>query len=173
MKTRITVLTGLMVAAACQLGAQEATRVAASPAMPAVHSDSNPAAQCDYNTCALRMKLSWGSWRIIGGEREQQVAKLGMFRAPNLEGIFALSREAQLEIRPFRKNYTSGEVLQAVGVVLMGAGIASASSNESAVIPFTGVLGGGALLLYGVTRHVRAFNALNKSIWLYNRSLTR
>jgi hypothetical protein len=119
------------------------------------------------------MKLSWGSWRIIRGERERQVAKFGMFRAPNLESIVAASPEAQVEARTFRNNYTSGEVLQALGVVLMGAGIATSSTNESAVIPFTGVVGGSALLLYGVTRHVRAFNALNKTIWLYNRSLKR
>ena len=173
MNTRISTLTGLMIATACQLGAQEAARVAASTAMPAVHSPASPAAQCDYNTCALRMKLSWGSWRIIGGEREQQVAKFGVFRAPNLERIVASSPEAQLEARTFGNNYASGELLQAVGIVLMGAGIASASSNGSALIPLTGVMGGGALLLYGVTRHVRAFNALNKSIWLYNRSLKR
>lgn len=169
MKTLVSVL---IVATGCQLGAQEATRVIAAPPMPALLRVGTPA-ECDYNSCALRMKLSWGSWRIISGQSEQQVAKFGTFRAPNLQGIVASSPEAQLEARIFRKNYTSGEVMQALGVVLMGAGIASASTNKSALIPFTGVLAGGAVLLYGVTRHVRAFNALNKSIWLYNRTLKR
>ena len=173
MRTRISVLAGLMVGTAGQLAAQGASRVAVSPALPAVQNSANAPTDCDYNTCALRMKLSRGSWRIIGGAQENQVAKFGLFTAPNLESIVASSPEAQFEARTFRNNYTSGEVLQALGVVLMGAGIAAASANESAVIPFTGVLGGGALLFYGVTRRVRAFNALNKTIWLYNRSLKR
>lgn len=174
MKTRISFLTGLMVTTACNVGAQGANQNAASPATPAVHSPAaNAPADCDYNTCALRMKLAWGNWRIIRGEQDQQVAKLGMFRAPNLESIVATSPEALAEVRTFRKNYTSGEVLQVLGVLLMGAGIASASGNDSAALPFTAVLGGGAVLFYGVSRHVTAFNALHKTIWLYNRSLKR
>lgn len=174
MKTRISFLTGLIVATACNLGAQEASQ---SSSLPSPHPVDSPAAitsaDCNYNTCALRMKLSWGNWRIIRGEQEQQVAKLGMFTAPILKSIVATSPEAVAEARTFNKNYTSGEVLQAVGVLFMGVGIAAASANNSAVIPFTGVLGGGALLYYGVSRHVSAFNALNKTIWLYNRSLKR
>jgi hypothetical protein len=174
MKPSELVLTGLIVAMTNSASGQPAGISAASMREPTGRDIPTYAlTDCDYNTCGLRMKLSWGTWRIIRGEREEQLAKLGMFRTPNLESIFATSLEAQTEVRAFRDNYMSGEFLQAVGVVLMGAGIASASANESAVIPFTGVLGGGALLFYGVTRSVRAFNALNKAIWLYNRSLKR
>ncbi|MDP9176580.1 MAG: hypothetical protein M3O61_02770 [Gemmatimonadota bacterium] len=174
MNTRIAYLTGLMVATASNLGAQAASQNSPSPAPQAVDSPTpNASEACDYNTCALRMKLSWGNWRILRGEREQRVGTLGMFRAPKLESIVATSPEAVTEARTFRNNYTSGEVLQAVGVILMGIGVASASGNDSEVIPFTGVIGGGALLFYGVSRHVRAFNALHKAIWLYNGSLKR
>lgn len=174
MKTRMYFLTGLMVAAACNLGAQELGQNAALPAPPAVQSPApDIPATCDYNACALRTKLSWGSWRIIRGEQEQEVVRLGMFRAPNIESIVSTSPEALAEVRAFRKNYTSGEVMQVLGVFLMGAGIALASANNSAALSYTAVGGGGALLFYGVSRHVNAFNALHKTIWLYNRSLKR
>lgn len=174
MKTRISFVTGLIVATACNLGAQAASHDAISPVAATVRSSATKApADCDYNTCALRMKLSWGNWRIVRGEREQQVAKLGMFKAPKVESLVATSPEALAEVGTFRKNYSSGEILQLVGVLLMGAGIASASANDSDVLPITAVAGGGAVLFYGVSRSVTAFNALHKSIWLYNRSLKR
>ncbi|HLE56910.1 MAG TPA: hypothetical protein VJB15_07495 [Rhodothermia bacterium] len=119
------------------------------------------------------MKLSWGSWRILRGEQEQRVGTLGMFRAPNVVSIVATSPEAVAEARTFRDNYTSGEILQTIGVILMGVGVAAASANADSAVPFTAVLGGGALLFYGVSRHVRALNSLHKTIWLYNRSLKR
>jgi len=96
-----------------------------------------------------------------------------MFRAPNVESIVSTSPEALAEVRTFRKNYTSGEVMQVLGVLLMGCGIALASADNSAALPYTAVLGGGALLFYGVSLHVNAFNSLYKTIWLYNRSLKR
>ena len=174
MKTRMSVLAGLMVATACNLGAQGASHDVVSAPTIAVRSPAtNAPADCDYNTCALRMKLSWGNWRILRGEREAEVAKLGMFNAPNIESIIGTSPEALAEVRTFRKNYTSGEVMQVLGVLLMSVGIASASSNDSDAVPFTAMVGGGALLFYGVSRHVTAFNALHKTIWLYNRSLKR
>jgi len=174
MKTAVLCLTGLMIATAYNLGAQELTQNAASAALPAVQSPPlNVPGSCDYNTCALRTKLAWGNWRIIRGEQEQQVARLGMFRAPNIESIVSTSPEALAEVRTFRKNYTSGEVLQVLGVFLMGAGITLASADNSAALPYTAVVGGGALLFYGVSLHVNAFNALHKTIWLYNRSLQR
>lgn len=174
MKTRMLLLTALMVTMASHVGAQGAIQNSGSQGPAAVHNvGPNASADCDYNACALRMKLSWGNWLIIRGEQEQRVAKLGIFRAPGVESIVASSPDAVAAARMFRNNYTPGEVLQVVGVLMMGVGLASAPGNHSAVIPFTGVLGGGAVLLYGVSRRVRAFNALNKTIWLYNRSLKR
>ena len=174
MKRPITFLTGLIAAAACHLGAQEASPNSSLASPRAVSSSAtSSSSECTYNTCALRMKLSWGSWRIIRGEQEEQVTKLGMFSTPTIEPIVAASPDAALEARTFDKNYGSGEILQAVGVALMGVGIAAASTDNSAVIPITTVLGGGALLFYGVSRRVRAFNSLNTAIWLYNRTLKR
>ena len=174
MKTRVSILAGLIVAAACKLGAQGASHDAVSRVPVAVRSPVTSApADCDYNACALRMKLSWGNWRILRGERGQQVAKLGMFNAPDIESIVRTSPEALAELQTFRRNYTSSEVMQVLGVLLMSVGLASASANHSDVVPFTSVVGGGALVIYGVSRHVTAFNALHKTIWLYNRSLKR
>ncbi len=174
MKKRISFLTGLIVVTAFNLEAQGANQDAALPAPFSVNrAPANASTDCDYNTCALRMKLSWGNWRIIRGEQERQVAKLGMFRAPNIESIVATAPGALVEVRTFRENYSSGEVLQVLGVLLMGAGIATASTNGSDALPLSAVAGGGAFLLYGVSRHVSAFNALHKAIWLYNRSLKR
>lgn len=174
MRARIFFQTGLTLATAFNVGAQVAGRSSVSPGTPAVSSPTpNASADCDYNTCALRMKLSWGNWRILRGAQEQRVGTLGTFSAPRIESIVATSPEAVAEARTIRSDYTSGAVLQMVGVLLMGAGVAAASGSDSDVLPFAGVLGGGALLFYGVSRHVRAFNALHKTIWLYNGSLKR
>jgi hypothetical protein len=164
----------LIAVTACNAGAQAASRDdVTSVAVTARSAATSAPADCDYNTCALRMKLSWGHWRILRGEHEQQVAELGMFTAPNIESVIATSPEALAEVRTFRKNYTSGEVIQVLGVLLMSVGIASASANHSYAVPFTAIAGGGAMLFYGVSRHVTALNALHKTIWLYNRSLKR
>lgn len=174
MKTRIPFVTALIAVTACNVGAQAASHDDVASVAVAVRSAATSApADCDYNTCALRMKLSWGNWRILRGEHEQQVVKLGMFNAPNIESVVATSPEALAEVRTFRKNYTSGEVTQLLGVLLMSVGIASASANHSDAVPFTAIVGGGAMLFYGVSRHVTAINALHKTIWLYNRSLKR
>jgi hypothetical protein len=174
MKTSTLMLTALMIT----INASGAAQPAGQPLVPTSGAEarsipSSTLTDCDYNACALRLKLSWGNWLIIRGEQEQRVAKLGIFRAPSVESIVASSPDAVAEARMFRNNYTPGEVLQAVGVVMMVTGLASAAGNHSAVIPITGVLGGGAVLLYGASRSVRALNALNKTIWLYNRSLKR
>ena len=174
MNTRISFVTGLIAVTACNAGAQAVSRDEVIPVPVTVRgAEKSAAADCDYNGCALRMKLSRGSWRILRGEQEQQVVKLGMFNAPDIESVIATSPEALAELRTFRKNYTSGEVIQVLGVLLLSVGIASASANHSDAIPFAAIVSGGATLFYGVSRHVTALNALHKTIWLYNRSLKR
>ena len=174
MTTRIFLLTGLTLATAFNVGAQGASQSSVSAGTPAVRSPTpNAPADCDYNTCALRMKLSWGNWRILRGAQEQRVGTLGVFSAPRVESIVATSPEAVAEARTIRSDYTSGAVLQMVGVLLMSAGLAFASDHSSDGLAFAGLLGGSAVLYYGVSRQQRAFNALHKTIWLYNGSLKR
>jgi hypothetical protein len=173
MKIRILFPAGLIVAAASSLGAQAASQSAISPPPPMHNTAPSASADCDYNTCALRMKLSRGAWRIIRGEQGERVGTLGAVRAPMLESIVATSPEAVAEARTFRSNYTSGAVLQIVGTLLMAAGIGAAEGHHSDVIAVTGVAGGAALLFYGVSRYAHAFNTLHKTIWLYNGSLKR
>jgi hypothetical protein len=128
---------------------------------------------CDYNACALRMNLSWGSWRIVRGEQEQRVATLGMFRTPRLESLVHDSPQAVAEAQVFQKNYMPGELFTAVGAALLGVSSAASQRDGSVVLPLTGIVVGSGLLFYGVSRSVRAMNALHKSIWIYNGSLKR
>ena len=171
MKTSVSLTIGLVLGMSSQLGAQvdgqNSTSVASRDAI------ANAPADCDYNACALRVKLSWGNRLIIRGEQEQRVGKVSIFSATSLESIVASSPEAAAEARVFQKNFTPGEVFSGVGAFLMVLSAAVASGNDSVIGPVAGVVVGSSMLFYGVFRHVRAENALNKTIWLYNRSLTR
>lgn len=174
MKTSVLLTIGLALGMGSQLGAQGETQDSASSGSArAEPATANAPAPCDYNACALRMKLSWGNRLIIRGEQEQRVGKVSMFSATTLESIVASSPEAAAEARVFQKNYTPGEIFSGVGVFLMVFSAAVASGSDSAIGPVAGVVVGSSMLFYGVLRHVRAENALNNTIWLYNRSLKR
>lgn len=171
MTTSVLFTVGLVLVMGSQVGAQGEMQKSASLASPGAI--TNAPAECDYNACALRMKLSWGNRLIIRGEQEQRVGKVSMFSATSLESIVASSPEAAGEARLFQKNYTPGEVFSGAGAFVMVLSAAVASGNNSVIGPVAGVVVGSSMLFYGVVRHVRAENALNKAIWLYNRSLAR
>lgn len=128
--------------------------------------------ECDYNACALRMNLSWGNWRIVRGVQEERVATLG-FRTPRLESLVSNSPQAAAEARVFQRNYLPGELFTAVGGLLLGISAAVSERDGSAAVPVAGIVVGTGLLFHGVSRSIRAMNALHKSIWIYNGSLKR
>jgi len=174
MKTSVLLPIGLVLGVGSELGAQGAGKQSESPPQAAAQGPiTNGSPGCDYNACALRLKISWGNRLIIRGEQEQRVGKLGMFSSTNLESIVASSPEAASEARMFRKNYRPGEIFLFLGVFTMVFSASVASGSDSAVGPVAGVAVGSAMLFYGVFQRVRAENALSKTIWLYNRSLQR
>jgi hypothetical protein len=165
---------GLVLGMASQLGAQDASQQPSSSPSPAAQGSVTSATpNCDYNACALRVKIAWGNRLIIRGQQEQQVGKLGMFSANNLESLVASSQEAAAEARIFQKNHKPGEILLFLGTFTMVFSASVASGSESAVGPIAGVAAGISMLFYGVFQRVRADNSLSKTIWLYNRSLQR
>jgi len=165
---------GLVLGMASQLGAQDASQQPSSSPSPAAQGSVTSATpNCDYNACALRVKIAWGNRLIIRGQQEQQVGKLGMFSANNLESLVASSQEAAAEARIFQKNHKPGEILLLLGTFTMVFSASVASGSESAVGPIAGVAAGISMLFYGVFQRVRADNSLSKTIWLYNRSLQR
>lgn len=171
MTTSVLFTIGLLLGMGSQVGAQGETKNSASLASRRAITDAP--VDCDYNGCALRLKLSWGNRLIIRGEQEQRVGKISMFSATSLQSIVASSPEAAAEARVFQKNYTPGEIFSGAGAFLMVLSAAVASGSDSVIGPVAGVVVGSSMLFYGVFRHVRAENALSKTIWLYNRSLTR
>jgi hypothetical protein len=174
MKTSIVLLTVLLAVITSEAAGQSAAQQPLS--LPIGARNNVPArgsVDCDYYSCALRMKLSWGNWLILRGSDDRRVEKLGMFRTANVQSLVASSPEAVTEARVFERNYMPGEVWQAIGAIVLIAGAASADQDRSAVGPVAGVVSGSGLLFYGVFRSVRAINALHKSIWIYNGSLKR
>ncbi len=171
MRPRVLVTIGLMLGMGSQVGAQGGAQHSAS--LASQRAITGAPADCDYNACALRVKLSWGNRLIVRGEQEQRVGKVSMFSATSLESIVASSPQAAAEARVFQQNYTPGEIFSGVGIFLMVLSAAVASGNDSVIGPVAGVAVGSSMLFYGVFRHVRAENALNKTIWLYNRCLKR
>src|SRR5688500_14966295 len=165
---------GLVLGMVSQLGAQGASQQSSSSASPAAQGPVTSATpNCDYNACALRVKIAWGNRLIIRGQQEQQVGKLGMFSSTNLESLVASSQEAAADGRVFQRNHKRGEIFLFLGSFTMVFSASVASGSDSAVGPIAGVVAGISMLFYGVFQRVRADNSLSKTIWLYNRSLQR
>jgi hypothetical protein len=174
MRITALLLTWLTLAAAGDAAGQGvAQHSVSSPADAGKNIPAGGPMTCDYNTCALRTKISWGTLLILRGEDETRVEKLVMFRTAKVQSLVATSPEAATEARAFERNYLPGQISQFIGAFLLVFSAATAGGDGSAVVPISGVVVGSASLFYGVFRSVRATNSLHKTIWLYNRSLQR
>src|SRR6266550_4087379 len=125
----------------------------------------------NYDAQALRFESRWGSVDIIRGAGGPVVGTVGWFRSFDVEKLVESSPHAVTEARVFQKNSFRGSLVGGLGAATLGIGIivASNGSNNAAspilIIAVAGAIGWGA-------QHInRAYSALSRSLWWYNRDL--
>jgi hypothetical protein len=128
---------------------------------------------CNYDRCALRLTLNFGTWKIVRGVEGVQVGTLGLLRAPNLEPLVAEVPEAAREARELRRSYARSSALLwgGAGIAALGSIAAIGQSGHAAGVAVG--FGGVAIMLLGARQYGKSVDVVSRSIWLYNRSLSR
>jgi hypothetical protein len=123
---------------------------------------------CDYAACALRLRYSLFSIRLVQGQDQQRVASLGLF--PPTVALFAeRSDTAAQHYASFRRRHTSGALLTLAGTIAATAGLLAYDSDDD--LGVTLVIGGGFLGIGGAIQATRAREQLSQAVWWYNRTL--
>lgn len=125
-----------------------------------------------YDASALRVESRWGDLRIVRGSSGAVVGKIGTFRSVDLTKLVGRSDSALKQAREFNRNHGPGSWASAIGGIALGVCLAISAHNDDASwgLISTEVAATG-LVLYGAIRLNRAYNALSRSIWWYNRDL--
>lgn len=126
-----------------------------------------------YDASSLRLDSRYGTFRIVRGANGAVVASVGAFRTARLEKLVGSSENAVREAREFERNQLPGAIAATIGALIMGVSIGVASQNEASWGLVAANAAGAGLLIYGGIRLNRAFSALSKSLWWYNRDLKR
>jgi hypothetical protein len=126
-----------------------------------------------YDANALRLESHFGDVRIVRGLSGPVVATVGTFHRVDLAKIVGTSENATREARDFERNERPGAIASLIGGIIFGASIALSATNDASWGLVSAELLGAGLVFYGGVRLNRAYNALSKSIWWYNRDLRR
>ena len=126
-----------------------------------------------YDNNALRVEPHFGDLRIVRGVDGPIVGKIGTFSRVDLTKLVAPSENALKEAVEFNRNHGPGTLASAVGGIVLGVSLVVASNNDPSWGIVSAELAGSGLLIYGGVRLNRAFNALSKAIWWYNRDLKK
>lgn len=126
-------------------------------------------ASCTWDRCALRFEVPW----IVAGVNGERVGKVGLLGSPHLVDVVGMQDSARVYALRFERHNSTGQKVAAVGVVLgAGAFVAGLAGGNGWVPTGLGVsafvlgLSSGAIL--GGSRR-----DMERSIWWYNRSLSR
>jgi hypothetical protein len=130
------------------------------------------AQRSNYDAGALRLDSRFGDVRIVRGVDGPVVAKIGFFGGSDVARVVEQSPNAVTEAREFQKNYRPGTVVLALGLATLGAtvGVSQIHDVDRGVTAGLSIATVG-LIAYGGHRLERAYNALARSIWWYNRDL--
>jgi len=132
----------------------------------------------EYDARALRIESHGGDWTLVRGRDGEVLGKLGVFRREvDLPAVVAHSENAVREARIYKANQKAGSWAAFAGLAGWGIGLGvgrmdgldRAASNSA----YAAALGGLFLMAYGGQRLNKAYTALAKSIWWYNRDLAR
>jgi len=126
-----------------------------------------------YDAQALRFESSWGNLRIIRGANGPVVGTAGWFRTFDVEKLVAASPSARAEAQVYRRKNLQGSIVGGLGALTLGVGvIVAANSSNNASSPVLIIAGAGAMA-WGAQHVSMAYSALSRTLWLYNRDLTR
>lgn len=128
-----------------------------------------------YDAEALRVENHWGKRLLVRGRDGRVLGKIGGSRGLDLADAVAASPNAVREAKEFNRSYNRGSTVLAVGIVAWGVGGGVARMDDlDAVVSisaWTAVAAGTFLMAYGGVQLNKAFTALARSIWWYNRDL--
>jgi len=128
----------------------------------------------EYDAAALRVESSWGKRLLVRGRDGTVVGNIGS-RGFDLSAAVASSPNAVREAKEFDRNIGKGWTILSIGIVAwgVGGGVARMDGIDPivSVAAWSGVAAGTALMFYGGIRLNKAFTALSRSIWWYNRDL--
>ena len=130
----------------------------------------------EYDTRALRVENSWGKRLLVRGIDGSVVGSIGSRRF-DLSAALASSPDAVREAKAFERYSARGWNILSLGVLAwgVGGGVARMDNVDQvvSVSAWTAVAAGTAMMFYGGVTLNKAFTALSRSIWWYNRDLVR
>ncbi|MDP9206616.1 MAG: hypothetical protein M3P12_14400 [Gemmatimonadota bacterium] len=127
-----------------------------------------------YDENALRVESRRGDLQIVRGVQGTVVARAGVFHGPKVAFLVGQSDSALAEALVFEHEYGPGQYLAGFGIATLGAAIgASRIADINPTIPTGLTIASVALITYGGSKLEKAYRALSKAIWWYNRDLNR
>ena len=125
-----------------------------------------------YEQSALRLDSNFGDVRIVRGVEGTVVGKIGVFRGVDVAQIVAASPNAVAEAQEFQRNYRPGTIVLGLGLISLGASVGVSQMHDVSRGITTGLtIATFGLITYGGGKLQKAYNALHKSLWWYNRDL--
>jgi hypothetical protein len=125
-----------------------------------------------YDEGALRIEGHRGDMRIVRGINGTVVGRVGILRRLNVAQLVGSSERAAVEARTFSRDYEPGTWLVALGIATLGVNLGASQIHDVNRGITTGLLlAGTSFIIYGAGKLERAYNALARSIWWYNRDL--
>jgi hypothetical protein len=127
-----------------------------------------------YDDNALRVESRLGDLQIVRGTEGIVVARAGVFHGPKVANLVGQSEKALTEARVFEREYNPGQTVLALGIATLGAAIgASRIPDVNLATPVSLSVASLSLIAYGGIKLERAYRALSRAIWWYNRDLKR
>ena len=140
-----------------------------SEAAGAQSKDSTRAAESQ----ALRYESYFGNARIIRGADGPIVGTAGWFRDFDVETVVATSPSALSDARLYKTNNFRASVVGSIGATVTLIGVAvTANSSNNAASPIL-IIGGVGAMAWAAQHFTIAYSALSRSLWLYNRDVSR
>ena len=122
---------------------------------------------------ALRYESYFGNARIIRGADGPIVGTAGWFRNFDVEKLVAASPSAQSDARIYKTNNFRASVVGSIGAMTtVDWRAVTANSSNNAASPIL-IIGGVGAMAWGAQHFNIAYSALSRSLWWYNRDLTR
>lgn len=145
--------------------------IAVAP-LPALNAQ---AADCTYDTCALRIQHTFWQDRLVSGIDARVIARLSAF-APHIETLATAGDSVRNHYQAFRTAQNTGgvlNILSAAVAIVWAFSVADGSFYDPR--PEDYVLMGGSLALgiAGTLSTRSGRNHLTQSIWHYNRGLPK
>ena len=136
---------------------------------PTVRAQVAPDSACTYSRCALRVDYGWFSTRLVRGTTGEPVARLGWFGS-GVDVLLTASDSAAYYAREYQTRRQTDALLGLLAGALLIAGFADGEDMDE----------GGPLILAGLTLSLVSLpftvgirRSLDRSVWWYNRDLSR